>query len=136
MPIEQDFTVIQGDPWTIGLPCFNGLTQAPQSLVGYGAYFSLRANFGDSSPLLYFTDTTPTPNGSSISIQPYTGTPGTGTVCVVTPSVRGADTLAMGSAINIGAKTTRLWGQVGLIPPLGVDPFAVLVFAWYLRSKA
>ena len=136
MPVEQDFTVVQGDPWTVGLPCFNPLTNLPADLSGYGADFSVSQNFGDTTPLIYFTATTPTQNGSSISIQPYTGSPGTGTICVVTPNVRAADTkLVVGTVINQGAKTTRLWIHCRVIPP-GLDPITILTGAWYLRTKA
>ena len=136
MPVEQGFDVYAGDGWSIGLPCFNMLTGLPQDLTTYGAFFSMRANFGDPSPLISCTSSASSPNGSTISILPYTGTPGTGTVCVITPNIRAADTTAAAAiSINTGAKMSRLWGQIGILPPGGADPVTLFLPVWYLRQR-
>lgn len=146
-PVEVDIgPVILGDPWTLGFPCFNPATWTPQSIAGYGADVSISQNFGDAAQgksLIFVTSSANTPAGSSIAILPYTGTPGTGTICVVTPNIRAADILALwngsnptgASVIINGAKTTRLWYQVRILAP-GGDPQTVAMGGWYLRTRS
>lgn len=145
--VEVDLgPIILGDGWSVGFPCFNGATQAPQSIAGYGCDFSVSQNFGDvlvNKSLIFVSDTLPTPNGSTCKILPYTGTPGTGTLCVVTPNIRAADIVNLSngnnptgaSVINVQTKTTRLWYQARVLVP-GGDPVTIAMGAWYLRTRA
>lgn len=133
-PLDLDWPVVIGDPWTVGFPAFSALTQLPQSLAGYSADFSLRANFGDAAPIIAMTSAAPSANGSTIAINPYAGSPGTGVSCVVTPLVVAADTLLLVPSVNVGAKTTRFWYRIRIIDPTGA-PTTIVQGSWYARTQ-
>jgi hypothetical protein len=114
--VQQDFRLVQGDARTFIFPVYTASPYAPFPITGYSARFVARKDYGDAAgPVLAFTASAPSPNGSAITIVPDglgSNVPNSAQVTLV-----GADTALL--TILQGQRMTRYFYEVWIAPPGG-----------------
>lgn len=124
--VELNFRLMQGDGWNYIFPVTYAIDGTPVPLSGYSADFSLRQNYGDPSPIIAMTTTTPSTNGSTIAIV---DAPSQSILSAIQTIVTPTDTMLL-TALG-GARQAKFYYTMRMTPAAGA-PITLSAGTWYV----